>query len=216
VIDSSADLRIYPLQCSTPQAVALSGFDAQPVPLGILLTWSTAFEFAHAGFNVHRAFSSTGEYGRINPTLVTCCNPYRLLDEDVRPNTTYFYRLEAVDRSGSSELFGPVAGHSASVATNSHRTRLEHLRPNPFGQALNSATTEIRFEMDQPGRATLRVFDAAGRMVRCLLDDHLDAGTHRTSWDGRNEGGEPVTSGVYFCRLDAGAVADQRSIVWLR
>ncbi len=71
--------------------------------------------------------------------------------------------------------------------------------PNPF----RSGTT-IAFGMPSPGgAATLRVYSAAGKLVRTLVDETLPAGRHVAVWDGRDAGGAPVSAGVYFYRLEA-------------
>lgn len=80
--------------------------------------------------------------------------------------------------------------------------------PNPF-----SAETVISFSMPSAGRATLRVFDMAGRVVRTLADEDLPAASHAVVWDGRDDSGNPVGAGIYFCRLEAsGRSAVQKMI----
>ncbi|RKZ19237.1 hypothetical protein DRQ50_02520 [bacterium] len=71
--------------------------------------------------------------------------------------------------------------------------------PNPF----NPRTT-LRFEVSTPGRVVLDVFDLRGRRVRRLLDRHLGAGPANVIWDGRDEQGQGVGSGVYVARLQEG------------
>jgi Subtilase family len=71
--------------------------------------------------------------------------------------------------------------------------------PNPF----NPITT-IAFELPQPGAVSLRVFDLRGRSVRLLRDENLPAGRYRSTWDGRDDGGRSVASGVYFYELRTG------------
>jgi hypothetical protein len=62
---------------------------------------------------------------------------------------------------------------------------------------------ELRFTLPAPGAARLRIYDAAGRLVRTLLDrPHLSWGTHGVHWDLRDEGGNAVAGGVYFCALE--------------
>jgi hypothetical protein len=60
------------------------------------------------------------------------------------------------------------------------------------------------------------VFNVAGRLVRTLADGPFAAGRHRRIWDGTDGRGNPVAAGVYFARLDAGAVHERRSIVVVR
>ena len=70
--------------------------------------------------------------------------------------------------------------------------------PNPF----NPETT-IRFALAQESQVRLEVFDVVGQRVRTLVTERLPAGAHQALWDGRSENGEQVSSGVYFCRLQA-------------
>ncbi len=71
--------------------------------------------------------------------------------------------------------------------------------PNPF----NPGTT-ITYRLGQPERVSLVVFDNLGRKIRTLVDAAQAAGTHQIRWEGRNEGNQPVASGVYYYRLRAG------------
>jgi hypothetical protein len=73
-------------------------------------------------------------------------------------------------------------------------------RPNPF-----NPRTEIVFAIPEAGQVSLRVYDAAGRLVRTLLDAVLPAGPGAVSWDGRDQAGRAVASGVYLCRLRTAA-----------
>lgn len=69
-------------------------------------------------------------------------------------------------------------------------------RPNPF----NPRTT-LRYVLPAPGPARLEIVDLRGRHVRTVLDAWLDAGPHETPWDGRDDAGRAVASGLYFSRL---------------
>ncbi len=71
-------------------------------------------------------------------------------------------------------------------------------RPNPF-----HPETMIRFAMPRAGEASLRIYDAAGRMVRTLLDGRLAAGSHQSLWDGKDDDGQAVSAGIYLYKLNA-------------
>lgn len=77
---------------------------------------------------------------------------------------------------------------------------LEQNAPNPFG-----STTRIAFGVDAnaPARVSLEIFDAAGRRVRALVTDEAVSGQQTVGWDGRDDRGQAVASGVYFYRLTA-------------
>ena len=66
--------------------------------------------------------------------------------------------------------------------------------------------------MTRDAAATLRVFDASGRLVRTLLNSYLAAGRHVVDWDGRDDGGQSAASGVYFLRLQAGGQFLSRTV----
>ncbi|MBD3367769.1 MAG: T9SS type A sorting domain-containing protein [Candidatus Eisenbacteria bacterium] len=68
--------------------------------------------------------------------------------------------------------------------------------PNPF----NPATT-IRYTLPEDGRVTLAVYDIVGRLVSTLVDGETPAGRHSVVWNGTDECGHRVASGVYFARL---------------
>ncbi len=83
-------------------------------------------------------------------------------------------------------------------------------RPNPF----NPFTT-LRFDLPQEGRASLRVYDMRGRLVRTLVGaEVMPAGSRVVTWDGVGDDGRPVGSGVYLVALEAlGARQTQRAVV---
>jgi len=68
--------------------------------------------------------------------------------------------------------------------------------PNPF-----NPSTVISFEALVPGHMTLDIYDVGGRCIRTLALGGLGVGLHRAVWDGQDESGESVSSGVYFIRV---------------
>jgi len=87
---------------------------------------------------------------------------------------------------------------------------LEAARPSPF-----SERTELAFTLARAGRATLAVYDVSGRRVRTLAQGERAAGTHRSSWDGRDERGARVAPGAYLVLLDAAGERRARRVVRL-
>jgi len=84
--------------------------------------------------------------------------------------------------------------------------------PNPSKQ-----TTSIAFDLPESESMTLTVFDVAGRRVRTLADDmRFTAGRHTLHWDGCDDSGEAVASGVYFYRIKAGGEKLTGRVVLLR
>ncbi|MBN1560822.1 CotH kinase family protein [candidate division KSB1 bacterium] len=84
--------------------------------------------------------------------------------------------------------------------------------PNPF-----NSSTEIHYSIDRPGVGQIDIYSILGSKVRTLVDQHLQAGDHRTSWDGTNERGEVVASGLYVVRLHvANGDVLSRNILFMR
>jgi len=83
--------------------------------------------------------------------------------------------------------------------------------PNPF-----NPKTKIRFAIGKSEPVRLRVYDAGGRLVATLVNETMTAGPHEVTWTGRNEAGVAAASGVYFYKLEAGAISMSRRMVLLK
>ena len=83
--------------------------------------------------------------------------------------------------------------------------------PNPF-----NPVTKISFGLTEQTSVSLRIYDAAGRLVRVLAEGIRAAGVHSELWDGRDGGGAPVASGIYFCLLKAGTLSETRKMILLK
>jgi len=77
------------------------------------------------------------------------------------------------------------------------RAAIRRVYPNPF----NPSTT-VEFSVPKKGPVAVRVFDLQGRQVSTLTDTTLPAGIYRVKWDGRDQGGRDVSSGVYFAMIE--------------
>ena len=91
------------------------------------------------------------------------------------------------------------------------RAELVGSYPNPF-----NASTVIRFSLRRDEQVELTVFDVLGRVVRRLVAERLPAGIHDMRWDGRDETGHQIASGVYVVSLRAGPVEEARKMALLR
>ena len=81
------------------------------------------------------------------------------------------------------------------------RTIFAGAAPNPF-----NPRTELRFELAAGGPVLLELFDVQGRRVRTLVSGRLAAGEHRVLWQGRDDGGRDLPSGLYLARFRADGV----------
>ena len=84
--------------------------------------------------------------------------------------------------------------------------------PNPFNPA-----TAIRYRIAERGHVSLRIFNASGQLVRTLVDEVRAPGVeHSVTWNGVNDAGQPVASGVYFCRLVTTNYTQTRKMILLK
>ena len=97
---------------------------------------------------------------------------------------------------------GPLAGLASGAIRNT---------PNPF-----NPSTRIVYALPSAGHVSVRIFDVSGRLVRTLVDEFGGAGTHEVVWNGRDDRGALVASGVYFCRLEAAGTEDAIRMVLLK
>ena len=82
--------------------------------------------------------------------------------------------------------------------------------PNPFSPGSGPAT--VRYEVGRAGDVVLTLYDVRGRKVRTLVDGNHQQGTFTTTWDGRDDQGRRVASGVYFCRMTTEGTAERSEV----
>lgn len=98
-----------------------------------------------------------------------------------------------------------------AAAVTPGRVALHAAVPNPF-----NPRTRLRFDVPSAGPASLRIFDVSGQLVRTLVGGRVAAGRHLAVWDGRDDAGRSVSSGVYFYRLETGGITKTRQMTLLK
>ncbi len=197
-----------------PKPVELSAFFAAGGNNKITLRWTTQSEIGNLGFEIYRSNDREGVYNQIASytsysDLEGAGNSnqpihYRFADHQVVNDLTYWYKLAAVDFNGGVEFFGPISGiavqNDVEIITTGNVPDVFALRdnyPNPF-----NPSTKIAFDLPQVsgghGLVQLVIFDVLGRKVRTLVNSSLAPGSYILEWDGRNDFGQAVPSGVYL------------------
>ncbi len=106
-------------------------------------------------------------------------------------------RAADLDREGQFYLhFVPQATEAGPLPVLPSATGLASVRPNP----LNPRTT-VLYELARDARVELVVVDLRGRRVCGLVSGHMPAGRHEVDWDGRDDAGRLMASGVYLVRM---------------
>jgi hypothetical protein len=124
----------------------------------------------------------------------------------------FYYRLAAVDVHGNASGYAtllPAGAADVPGAPPPRELALSAPAPNPA-----RGTTTLRLALPRDTRVRLVVFDQQGRSVRTLAAGELPAGERVFTWDGRDDGGHPVPSALYFVRLETeGRVIGRRLAV---
>jgi len=172
------------------------------------LAWQPAPEPDFATFHVYRGTTPGFTVGPA--TLVASPTSPDWNDPSYDVPTVY-YRVSTLDHAGNeSPAVAPGGVTSVADGVVPAAFALGLASPNPF-----SGSNVLRFALPAAGPVRLEVFDTAGRLVRTVLDAMFPPGEHQAVWDGADEQGRSVESGVYFYRLRAGSFTATRRVACL-
>ena len=116
---------------------------------------------------------------------------------------------------GPNQIGAFPVGNCTPTAINDQpvrvRTSIQPPAPNPF-----NPVTSVEFTLETGTYVTVKIYDVNGRLARTLVDRPMTQGEHRIEWDGRDQGGNPAASGVYFLRFEAGQTRQTHKMVLLK
>ena len=190
----------YSLDLST--ATVLAAFRTTPRAEGIELAWRLAGDRAEA--SLERAERVEGPWRALALGSREVQGETVVLDRDVVPGRTYFYRLRVSAANGELR-FGPWAETAGGAA---HALELV-VAGNPARGRLDLVLTVPR-----PARLSLAMIDPAGRVAAVLRDGDAAAGTHRIAWSPSDPGA--IAPGVYWLVLRGLDAVEVRRVTWLR
>ncbi|MDD3642113.1 MAG: T9SS type A sorting domain-containing protein [Candidatus Krumholzibacteria bacterium] len=181
-------------------------FDAGPGEGGIEISWAMRRFDGGEPFRICRMEDGTEEWSVILPTVSRRGLSFSFLDMDVETEYPYRYRIALSGDEGEQVLF-----ETGTVSMPPPPMTLYRNFPNPF-----NPSTSIRFYLPVAGIVRLEIFDVRGARIAILVDGKLPQGFHTVTWDGRNNAGRVVSSGVYFYRLEAGTNSQTKKLVLMR
>ena len=198
--------------------VNVSDFYASTCFEGIAIHWATESEVNCCGFWLWRSEKEEGPYEPVNTALIASKGngsgrqEYRFLDSNVLKGGSYWYRIVEQEQSGSIEILGTIQAVALSESGFPENHRLVRNYPNPFNP---NTTLSYQVSSEYNGnQIRIAVFDLSGRRVKTLVNDFRKPGEYSVEWDGRDEYGMDVSSGIYLCRMesDDGMVLAHRMI----
>jgi hypothetical protein len=161
---------------------------------------------AELRFEIYRVEGTTGRRERVEePEVERRGEEYVFRDGSVESGERYRYQVMVYEGAGM------VVSFEVELVVPVLAVALYQNHPNPF-----NPSTVITYALPEGGRVVLELFDITGRRIRTLVDDTRVMGRHREEWDGRDDRGRQVASGVYIYRLQAGGKTFSRKCALLR
>ncbi len=188
-------------------------------PEGLTLTWDDNTEIDLLQYNIYRSDPDDPTMSR-NPGAISSyfflasTEDATYFDGEWRWNSGFAYKITAVDRNGNESApdsigSGDVTGDD--LPDTPAANYLSQNYPNPF-----NPVTNIQFGLKESSAVTLKIYDVSGRLVRDLVSGRLEPGIYNESWDGTDDRGHGVASGVYFYSLSTGSFTGRKKMVMLR
>jgi hypothetical protein len=135
-----------------------------------------------------------------------------------RPADEYYYCITATDRddaeSGVWNWVNTLIINEVDdrITTGLPQTpKLEQNYPNPFNR-----TTVIRYTLSSRCEVSLSIYNILGKRIRTLENISKAAGKYEINWDGLDDFGQPVSSGIYFYQLKTGSFCEERKMILLK
>ncbi len=188
--------------------VELVAFNAEWNVDRVRLSWTTATESNNYGFEVQRWLNKAGSWQKIGFTEghgTTSQLSYYSFTDRPKGGGKYSYRLKQIDIDGKFS-YSPIREVSVPI-----KFALYQNHPNPF-----NPETEISFELPVNAQVSLEIYNMLGQKIITLLNEQIPAGYHRIIWNGKDNIGRMVGSGVYFYHIKTEGFEATKKLVLLR
>ena len=173
----------------------------------ICLEWLEPLNPDYLGYNLYK------DGVLLNTALIT---DQEYIDQDYYGSSLEYY-VTAVYLGGESlpsniiVIDGGDWPLSVDQQVSLHTTDFYGNYPNPF-----NPTTSFKFSLAAESSVKLNIYNIRGQLMKQLLSDNLLAGMHMVLWDGTDENGKPVASGIYCCRLKSGEFQEVKKLVLMK
>ena len=189
--------------------VELVTFEGSSSGNSVVLLWTTASETNNYGFEVERStdnifFSMVG-FVRGNGTI-NIPQSYTFTEEGLNPGE-YYYRLKQIDSGGGFEYSDTIKITIGMLA----KYNLAQNYPNPF-----NANTTIKYQIPKSGRVHIVIYNLLGEKIRQLAHDIKNAGYYSLRWDGKDDNGQIVSSGIYLYSITVLEYSKTKKMIFMR
>jgi len=192
-----------PIRCPIPgNASASEGLGDR-----IEVSWSAVNHADLVGYDVYRGKWQNGNFTKLNETPIS---GESYTDSNVPDNDVYWYYVKALYNGDYGDAVSlasnidygsldEVTGVDDQIPTVPESFFLSQNYPNPF-----NPTTTISYGLPENAEVSIEIFNVLGQQVRNLVDEYQAAGYKSIVWDGNDNSGSRVSSGVYFYTIEAG------------
>jgi len=192
--------------------VELYSFDIAEENGKIILNWTTQSEKDNLGFNVFKSSKKNSHYELLNRKLIQRAGnaitktDYTYIDSTVQPLQSYYYKLESVQINGAKTQYEPKNIYVTGGKPD--RFILTQNYPNPF----NPQTT-IKYAIPKDCFVEIIIYNTRGEKIRQLVNTYQSTGLYTVSWDGYNNSGRKVSSGIYYYKLETEKFNDVKKMI---
>ncbi|MCK4339405.1 MAG: T9SS type A sorting domain-containing protein [Candidatus Cloacimonetes bacterium] len=88
--------------------------------------------------------------------------------------------------------------------------------PNPFSTSGGNFTTKIQYSLPHSSNVSLKIYNIKGELVKTLVSENKSAGSYNVIWDGKNEYGNDVVSGIYFYKIQTDKFSEIKKMLLVR
>lgn len=184
----------------------IKSFEAEITESGIELSWNVISDAEIRSFKIERRLAENRLNGKLDAVNLISSGEQLYIDGDINSGQSYLYTLIAIGNDNSE-----LASESISVKTKAPDIVLHQNLPNPF-----NLTTQIEFEIPGDSYVEIHIYNILGKQLKTLVSERLAAGRKVVTWDGTDDRGVPVASGVYFYRLNTDIYAEAKKMLLLK
>ncbi len=202
----------------------MMSFSAEETEHSVKLTWVFKREVNNTQFRLERALYPEGPYMELDVHPKRIENPdspflsehsaYFCNDYSVQNELTYYYKLKVIDILGRSTYYGPLSFTPRQIHTIAGVELFPNF-PNPF-----NGITRLRFQItaisNPPATVTLTIYNTIGEEVKRIAEEKPIPGSYEIVWNGRDNQGNVLPSGVYFAILKMGNFTRVQKLILCR
>ncbi len=183
----------------------------------VTVEWDAPVDEDFKYFNVYRGTEQGFDPATVEPIL-------RRVDAEFTENLSavgekYYYRISAVDFSGNESGFSLEISEDnvitslelGNISSIPGKFALEQNYPNPF-----NPITHIRYQLPKSTNVTLHIYGITGNLIRTLVSEYQHQGFIEVEWNGKDDFGSSVASGIYIYRITAGKFSDSRKMILIK